>query len=137
MAVIQPDEEYIPQSLEPSHPSPISTPPMNSSTIEVWETPHTTRDDHAFYSEHEPRRVYWDIPSTSTIDSNDHTQLSFIWNQSSSTPPPRRQKRKMSMGMSFPKRGGESQHDCEACGQPRPETKETLMLRGKFKHEDY
>ena len=61
MAVIRQDEEDSPQSLEPSDPSPISTPPMNLSTIEGWETPHTTTDDNTFYSEDEPRRVYWDI----------------------------------------------------------------------------
>ena len=38
MAVIRRDEENIPQSPEPSDPSPISMPPMNLSTIEGWET---------------------------------------------------------------------------------------------------
>ena len=46
MAVIQQDQEDSPQSPEPSDPSPISTPPMNFSTIEGWETPHTTTDDN-------------------------------------------------------------------------------------------
>ena len=32
-------------------------------------------------------------------------------------PPPRKLKRKLSLGMSFPKRGGVSQHVCEACAQ--------------------
>ena len=50
MAVIQQDQEDNPQSPEPSDPSPISTPPMNLSTTEVWETPHTTTDDNTFYS---------------------------------------------------------------------------------------
>ena len=59
MAVIQQDQEDSPQSPEPSDPSPISTPPMNLSTIEGWETPHATMDDNTFYSsENEPRRVY-------------------------------------------------------------------------------
>ena len=58
MAVIQQDQEDSPQSPEPSDPSPISTPPMNLSTIEGWETPHTTTDDNTFYSSaNEPRRV--------------------------------------------------------------------------------
>ena len=62
MAVIRPDEQYSPQSPERSIPSPVSTPPMNVSTIEAWETSHTTTDDNTFYSsESEPRRVYWDI----------------------------------------------------------------------------
>ena len=34
MAVIRADEEYSPQSPEPSIPSPISTPPINVNTIE-------------------------------------------------------------------------------------------------------
>ena len=50
MAFIQQDQEDSPQSPEPSDPSPISTPPMNLSTIEGWETPHTTTDDNTFYS---------------------------------------------------------------------------------------
>ena len=36
MAVIRVDDEYSPQSPEPTIPSPISTPPMNFSTIEGW-----------------------------------------------------------------------------------------------------
>ena len=59
MAVIEQDQEDSPQSPEPFDPSPISTPPMNLSTIEGLETPHTTRDDNNFYStENEPRGVY-------------------------------------------------------------------------------
>ena len=50
MAVFRQDEEGSPQSPEASDPSPISTPPMNVSTIEGWETPHTTTDDNTFYS---------------------------------------------------------------------------------------
>ena len=38
MAVIRVDDEYSPQSPEPTIPSPISTPPMNVSTIEGWGT---------------------------------------------------------------------------------------------------
>ena len=58
MAVIRQDQEDSPQSPEPSDPSPISTPPMNLSTIEGWQTPHTTTDANTFYSsENEPRRV--------------------------------------------------------------------------------
>ena len=45
MAVIRQDQEDSPQSPEPSDPSPISTPPMNLSTIEGWETPHTTTEE--------------------------------------------------------------------------------------------
>ena len=104
MAVVNPaedgyDENYSPQSQEPSEPSPISTPPMNISSIAEWETPHTTTDDNTFYSDDEPRRNYF-LPSTPTPP-----------------PPPRKMKRKLSPGMSFRKRRGVSQHVFEAYGQ--------------------
>ena len=106
MAVINHTEDanndnYSPQSPVPSEPSPISTLPMNVSTFDSWETSHTTTDDITFYSDNEPRRIYF-LPSTPT------------------PPPPRKQKRKLSLGMSFPKERGVSQHFCEACGQTIP-----------------
>ena len=120
MAVIQQDQEDSPQSPEPSDPSPNSTPPMNLSTIEGWETPHTTTEDNTFYSsENEPRRVYWDFSPNKTIELNEPRRVSPAGSPSS-TP---RQKRKLSIGMSFPQKGGVSQHICEACGQPLPERK--------------
>ena len=51
------DDNYSPQSPEQSEPSPISTPPMNVSTFDSWETSHTTTDDNRFYSDDEPRRI--------------------------------------------------------------------------------
>ena len=39
------NDGYSPKSPEPSDPSPISTLPMNVSTFNSWETPHTTTDD--------------------------------------------------------------------------------------------
>ena len=51
------NEQYSPESPELSLPSPISTPLMNVSAYNSWETPHTTTDDNTFYSEDEPRRV--------------------------------------------------------------------------------
>ena len=116
MAVIRQDEVYGPQSPELSDPSPISTPTMNVSTIDGWETPHTTTDDNTFYSEGEPRRVYWDSTSYETFDSNEPIQISLASSPSSTPPPPRRQNRKLSTGMSFPKKEAASQHTCEACG---------------------
>ena len=120
MAVIRQDEEWSPQSREPSDPSSISTPPMNLSTIEGWETPHATTDDNTFHSEGGLRRVSWDISPSETFYSNEPRQISLNSNPSSTPPPPPRQKRKLSMGMSFPQNGGVSQHNCEACGQPLP-----------------
>ena len=40
------NDNYSPQSPEPSDPSPISTPPMNVSTFNSWGTPHSTTDDN-------------------------------------------------------------------------------------------
>ena len=90
------DDNYSPQSPEPSEPSPISTPPMNVSDFNSWETSYTTTDDNTFYSSDEPRRIFFLPPSPSPPPS-----------------PPRRQKRKLSLGRSFPKEGGVSQHNCE------------------------
>ena len=124
MAVIQQDQEDSPQPPEPSDPPPISTPPMNLSTIEGWETPQTTTDDNTFYSsENEPRPVYWDFSPNKTFESNKPRWVSPTGSPSSTPPPPPRQKRRLSMGMSFPQKGGVSQHICEACGQPLPQRK--------------
>ena len=125
MAVIQQDQEDSHQSPELSGPSPISTPPMNLSTIEGWETPHTTTDDNTFYlSKNEPRRVYWDFFADDTIESNEPRRFYTTGSPTSAPPPPPRQKRRLSMGMSFPQGGGGvSQHTSEACGQPLPQRK--------------
>ena len=120
------NEQYSPESPEPSLPSPISTPPMNVSAYTSWGTPHTTTDDNTFYSEDEPRRVHWTSPLGETFESEDEPRRIYVLSTSPSTPPspPRRQKRKLSLGMSFPKEGGVSQQDCEACGQTIPSTKD-------------
>ena len=120
------NEQYSPESPEPSLPSPISTPPMNVSAYNSWETPHTTTDDNTFYSEDEPRRLYWTSPLGETFESEDEPRRIYVLLPSPSPQPspPRRQKRKLSLGMSFPKQGGLSQHICEACGQTIPSTKD-------------
>ena len=124
MAVLRQEHENSPQSPDPSNPSPISTPPMNVSTIEDLETPHTTTDDNTFCSsEGEPRRVYWDFSPNETFDSNQPSHVSFASSPSSTPLPPPRQKRKLSMRMSFPQKAGVSLHTCKACGQPLPARK--------------
>ena len=124
LAVVQQDQEDSSHSPEPSYPSPISTPPMNLSTIEVWETPHTTKDDNTFYSsENEPRQAYWEFSLDETFDSNEPRRVSHSDSPSSTPPPPPRQKRRLCLGMYFPRKGGVSQHICEACGQPLLERK--------------
>ena len=108
------DDNYSPQSPEPSNPSPISTPPMNGSAFKSWETSYTTTDNDIFYSSDGPRSIYFLPPSPASPPS-----------------PPRRQKRKLSLGMSFPKERGASQHICEACGQTIPSAKDTPGLSNR------
>ena len=118
MAVVRVDDANSPHSPEPSIPSPISTAPMNVSTIEGWDTTHNTTDDATFYTDDEPRRIYWDISSSDTFDSNEPRTVSVASSPSSTPPLPRRQKMKLSIVMSFLKNGEVSQHNCEACGRP-------------------
>ena len=100
------EDNYSRQSPELSESSPISTPPMNVSTFDSWATSHTTTYDNTFYSDDEPRRIY------------------FLLSTPNPPPPPRKLKRKLSLRMSFPKGGGVSQHVCEACGQTIPSAKD-------------
>ena len=102
------DDNYTPQSPEPSAPSLISTPPMNVGAFNSWETTYITTDDDTFYSGDEPRRIHFLPPSPASTPS-----------------PPRKLKRRLNLGMSFPKEGGVSQHVCEACGQSIPTAKNT------------
>ena len=101
------DDDNSPQSPEPSELSPISTPPMNVSAFNSWETSYTTTNDDTFYTSDEPRRIYFLPPTPSPPPST-----------------PRKMKRRLSLGMSFPKDGGVSQHVCEACGQTIPTVKD-------------
>ena len=87
------DNNYSPESPEPSDLSPISTPQMNVSAFNSWETSYTTTNDDTFYSSDEPRGVYFLPPTPSATPS-----------------PPRKMKRRLSLRMSFPKDGGVSQH---------------------------
>ena len=121
--VLQPNEQYSPQSSEPLNPAPISTPPMILSAIGGWKTPHTITNDATFYSEDDTRRVYWDISSSDSFDSNEPRPVSITSRPSSTPQPPRRQKRKLSKRMGFPKKRGVSQHTIEAGGQPLPTRK--------------
>ena len=118
------NDEYSPHSPEPSDPSPISTTPMNVSTFDSWETPHTTTDDNTFYSEDKPRRVYWTSLLDETFYSEGEPRRTYLLSSPSPPSPPRKMKRKLEIGMSFPKRGGASQHVCKACGQTIPSTKD-------------
>ena len=82
------DDNYSPQSPESSEPSPISTPLMNVSAFNRWETSYTTTDNDTFYSSDEPRRIYFLPPSPASPPS-----------------PPRKLKRRLSWESPFQKRG--------------------------------
>ena len=99
------DNKYSPQSAEPSDPSLISTPPMHMSTIDGWETPRTTTDDNTFYWEDEPRQVCWTSLLDETFQSEGENRQIHMLSSPLPPSPPRKLKRKLEMGMSFPKRG--------------------------------
>ena len=119
------DDNYNPQSPEPTELSSVSTPPMNVSAFNNWETSYTSTDVNSFYTSDELRQVYWDLSSDDDLGSSVPRNPSVASSSCVTPPPPRAQKRKLSLGMSFPKEGGVSQHVCEACGQPIPSTKDT------------
>ena len=64
------DDNYSPQSPDPSELSSISTPPTNVSAFNNWETSYTSTDDNTFYTSNEPRRVYWDLSSDDDLGSS-------------------------------------------------------------------
>ena len=64
------DDNYSPQSPEPSELSSISTPPMNVSAFNSWETSYTSTDNNTFHTSDEPRRVYWDLLSDDDLGSS-------------------------------------------------------------------
>ena len=119
------DDNYSPQSSQPSELSSISTPPMNVSAFNNSETSYTSTDDNTFYTSNEPRRVYWDLPSDDDLGSSVPRNPSVASSPCVTPPPPRAKKRKLNLAMSFPKDGGVSQPICEACGQPIPAVKDT------------
>ena len=98
-----------PNQRSPPIPSPILSPPMNVSTFDSWKTSYTTTDDNTFHTSDEPRRVYWNLSSSDTFDSNEPRYPSIASGLSSTTPPspPRKIKRKLEVGMSFRKKEGE------------------------------
>ena len=121
------NERDSPESPDLSVPSSISTPPMNVSAFRSRETSYTTTDDNTFYSsDNDPRRIHWETSCNETFESDEPRRVYPIASPPSTPPlPPRARKRKLSLGMSFPKDGGVSQHICEACGQIIPAIKDT------------
>ena len=52
-------DNYSPQSLELHELSSISTPPMNVSTLNSWDTSYTSTRGNTFHSKDEARRIYF------------------------------------------------------------------------------
>ena len=63
------DDNYSLQAPGPSEPSPISTPPINVSAFNSWETSYTTTDHDTFYSKDEPKKNYFLPPSPASPPS--------------------------------------------------------------------
>ena len=120
------NEQYSPESPEPSLPSPISTPPMSVSAYNSWETPHTTTDDNNFYSEDEPRRVYWTSPLGETFESQDERRRNPITESLTAAITSAKAEKKVEPGNVLCNGRGVSQHICEACGQMIRSTKDIL-----------
>ena len=101
---------------------------MNVSTIEGWETPHTTTDDNTFYSsEGEPRRVYWDFSPDETFNSNKPRRVTPAASPSSTT------KEKAEHGDVFSSKRGSVAAHLRGMRSTPPSQKGTLMLREKLK----
>ena len=120
IAVIRVDEEYSLQSQEPTIPSPISTPPMNVTTIEDWETTNTTTDNATSYidgeSPDEPIGVFPRVTPLSPMSQEMYLSLRTL-------SPHRRlheDKKEAEHGDVFSQKGGVSQNTCDACSQTLP-----------------
>ena len=61
---------------------------MNMSTTDGWETPPTTTDDNAFYSEEEPRLVHWNPPLDEIFHSEDEPRRIYLLPSPSQRSPP-------------------------------------------------
>ena len=120
----QHEDNYSPQSPEPSEPSPIPTPPVNPSTNDGWESPHTTTHNNTFYSEDETRRVHLTSPLDETFHSDGEPRRIYQLHSPKPPSPPRNMTRKLEFGKSFPKRRGVSQQVCKACGKILPPIKD-------------
>ena len=68
------DNNYSPESPEPSELSPISTRPMNVSAFNSWETSYTTTNNDTFHSSDEPRRINFLPPTPSPPPSPPRNQ---------------------------------------------------------------
>ena len=83
---------------------------MNVSTIEGCGTTYTSTDDATFYTDDEPRRIFWENSSSDTFDSNEPRNVSLASSPSSTPPPPRRQKGNSAEGCLFQKGGSVAAH---------------------------
>ena len=137
MEVIQQDQQDSPQSPEPSDPSPISTPPMNISTISGWETPHTTTDENTFYSsDNDPRRVYWDASLNETFESGEPRRVYPIASPHPHRRLHRKEKEDSVWGCLFPKRGSVAAY-LRDMRPTSPMDKDIPTINEKLKTQNY
>ena len=101
------DDNYSPQSPEPSEPSPISTPLMNLSAFNSWEM---SDNDWQWYL-----LIKWRAPEN--LFSSTKSCIATV------TAP--KTDEKIEPGNVLSKTGGVLQHVCEACGQTIPSAKDT------------
>ena len=106
MAVILVHDEYSPQSPEPTILFQSQRLRGTSVLLKGGTQRINTTDNDTFNTDDEPRRVYWDISSSDTFDFNEPRNVSVASSPSSTPPSPSRQKRRLSMGMSFPQKMG-------------------------------
>ena len=79
-------KHHSPQSSEPSEQSPISTAPMNRSTIDGRKTAHATTDDNTFHSEDELRKILLDVSPNGTFQSYEELRVILLEQCSPFTP---------------------------------------------------
>ena len=139
MAVVQPNRtqhDGLMQIIAPSHRShrihrPFQPHAYKIIAIDSWETPHTTSKDNTFFSKDKLRRVHWNSSLDGTVHSDGEARRVYLLFKPSPPSPSDKMKRKLQMGMSFPKTRGISQHVCESCGQtiPRQRTFQGRLLK--------
>ena len=117
-------DNFGPESPKPWKPSPISTPLLNLSSVEGWKTAHTTTDDNTFCSEDEPRRVRRKSALHGTSHSEGQPRRIYLLTSLYAPSSPRKRKRKLEMGLSFPKKGRVSQNVYGAYRQTIPPTED-------------
>ena len=94
---------------------------MTSACIFMDTLRNETTDDKTFYSEDEPRRVFWTSPLDESFQSEGKPRRVYLLSSPTPPSPSHKLKKKLEMGMFCPNRAGMSPHVCEACGQVIPQ----------------